>query len=38
MDAATGEILRDAQRVRRDQLLRTRLKQGVVTSRAESGE
>lgn len=37
-DAATGEILRDAQSVKQAQLLRTRLKQGVILSRAEGRE
>jgi exodeoxyribonuclease VII large subunit len=35
MDAATGEILRDAKKVKRGQLLRTRLKAGEVQSRVE---
>ena len=35
MDAVTGEILRDAKMVTRDQHLRTRLSKGVVISRAE---
>jgi exodeoxyribonuclease VII large subunit len=35
MDAATGEILRDAKKVKRGQLLRTRLKTGEVQSRVE---
>ena len=34
-DAATGEILRDAKRVKAGQRLRTRLKIGEVESRAE---
>lgn len=34
MDAATGEILRDAKRVKRGQRLRTRLQQGEMVSRA----
>lgn len=33
MDAATGEILRDAKRVKAGQRLRTRLKSGEITSR-----
>lgn len=35
MDAATGEVLRDAKAVRRGQRLRTRLRLGEVVSRAE---
>lgn len=35
MDAASGEILRDAKRVKTGQRLRTRLKTGVVESRVE---
>lgn len=38
MDAATGEILRDAGEVRTAQQLRTRLKRGVVISRAEQAD
>jgi len=35
MDAPTGKILRDAREVKRSQQLKTRLKRGVVVSRAE---
>jgi exodeoxyribonuclease VII large subunit len=35
MDAGTGQVLREAEKVRAGQRLRTRLKSGVVTSRAE---
>ncbi len=35
LDAATGKVLRDAAKVKPGQQLRTRLKQGEVTSRAE---
>jgi len=35
MDANSGEILRDAKQVKSGQRLRTRLKRGEITSRAE---
>jgi exodeoxyribonuclease VII large subunit len=37
MDAATGKVLRDAEAVKAGQRLRTRLKQGEVFSKAETG-
>jgi exodeoxyribonuclease VII large subunit len=36
MDAASGKVLRDAQKVKAGQRLKTRLKVGEVLSRAES--
>jgi exodeoxyribonuclease VII large subunit len=36
MDAETGEVLREAEKIREGQRLKTRLKSGAVTSRAES--
>lgn len=36
MDAETGQVLREAEKIREGQRLKTRLKSGAVTSRAES--
>ena len=36
MDAATGKVLRDAEKIKTDQKLKTRLKSGEILSRAES--
>jgi len=36
MDAETGHVLREAEKIRAGQRLKTRLKSGSVTSRAES--